>query len=304
MRFIAYPEPWTGALADWQSKASALMRQAQNDPSIKYIVTYGHRPAYSTGYHPGETQIAGILDGFGDSYSKYVLNINGHSHDYERFQPIHGVTHVTVGAPSSLEVPWTSTDPRTAFRAMHLSHLRVDVGATGLRLQAICDDVRQQGGHHLQRRQRASTSTPSAPRRPCQAATDFYVDKTSRPAPTPGPATQATPFCTITKGVTPAACRATTLYVGDGTYAETVKPTVLRHGQRTRSRSPAGPGVTRSIGQGDDQRRLHLRAELHHAVQPHLHRHHRRRRSTCPRATTSTLSRQHGHQRRSAGVGS
>ena len=82
VRFVSYPEPWSGALADWQSKASVLMRQAQNDPSVKYIVTYGHRPPYSTGYHPGETQIAGILDGFGDSYSKYVLNVDGHSHDY------------------------------------------------------------------------------------------------------------------------------------------------------------------------------------------------------------------------------
>ena len=110
VRFISYPEPWTGAWSDWQSKAGPLMRQAQADPNIKYIITYGHRPAYSTGYHAGEPQIASILGGFGESYSKYVLNINGHSHDYERFEPIQGVTHVTVGAPSSLELPWTSTD--------------------------------------------------------------------------------------------------------------------------------------------------------------------------------------------------
>ena len=57
------------------------------------------------------------LDGFGDQYSKYVLNFNGHSHDYERFQPIHGVTHITTGGGgAALETPWSSTDPRTVYR--------------------------------------------------------------------------------------------------------------------------------------------------------------------------------------------
>jgi parallel beta-helix repeat protein len=224
VRFISYPEPWSGALADWQSHASVLMRQAQNDSSVKYVVTYGHRPPYSTGYHPGETQIAGILDGFGDSYSKYVLNIDGHSHDYERFQPIHGVTHVTVGAPSSLEVPWTSTDPRTAFRAMHLSHLRVDVSSTGLRLQSICDDSASKedttcnAGSVLDE---YTIGTPPA----SQATTDVYVDKTSSACSDTGPGTQTTPLCSIAKGVSRLVPDAT-LYVGDGTYAETIKPAV------------------------------------------------------------------------------
>ena len=80
--------------------------------------TFGHRPAYSTGLHPGDTKLANILDALGDKYSKYVLNLNGHSHDYERFQPIHRITHITTGGGgSTLEPPWTSTDPRTADRA-------------------------------------------------------------------------------------------------------------------------------------------------------------------------------------------
>ena len=72
-----------------------------------------------------------------------MLNINGHSHDYERFQPIQGVTHVTVGAPARWRRRGASTDPRTAFRAMHLSHLRVDVvrhrpaAAGGLRRRSV-----------------------------------------------------------------------------------------------------------------------------------------------------------------------
>ncbi len=222
VRFIAYPEPWTGAWSDWQSKAGPLMRQAQDDPNIQYIVTYGHRPPYSTGYHPGEAGIASILDGFGQTYSKYVLNINGHSHDYERFQPIQGVTHVTVGAPSSLETPWTSTDPRTAFRAMHLSHLRVDVGPTGLKLQAVCDssaskeDMTCTAGSVID--EYVIGTPPVLP-----VATDFYVDKTSPVCSDSGNGTSSAPFCTITKGVSRLQA-GNALYIGDGTYAETIKP--------------------------------------------------------------------------------
>jgi Calcineurin-like phosphoesterase len=140
VRFIAYPEPYaSGTWLEWQSKADAIFAAAQADASIHFIVTYGHRPAYSTGHHPGDTKLAGILDTFGDRYSKYVLNLNGHSHDYERFQPIHGVTHITAsGGGATLETPWTSTDPRTVLRAMHEEHVRVDVSASSMRIESVC----------------------------------------------------------------------------------------------------------------------------------------------------------------------
>ena len=68
-----------------------------------------------------------------------MLNLNGHSHDYERFQPIDGVVHITSGGGgASLETPWATTDPRTVFRAMRLEHLRVDVAADRLKIDAIC----------------------------------------------------------------------------------------------------------------------------------------------------------------------
>jgi hypothetical protein len=46
--------------------------------------------------------------------------------------------HVTAaGGGASLE-PWSGSDPRSAFRAMHLIHLRIDVTNTRMTLQAIC----------------------------------------------------------------------------------------------------------------------------------------------------------------------
>ncbi len=139
VRFISYPEPYTSATwAQWKNDATPLMSSAQSNPRIRFIVTFGHRPAYSSGYHHGESQLASILDGFGDRYSKYVLNLNGHSHNYERFQPIHSVVHVTAtGGGADLEA-LSSADKRTTFRALHLIHVRVDVTSTSMTLRAIC----------------------------------------------------------------------------------------------------------------------------------------------------------------------
>jgi hypothetical protein len=139
VRFISYPEPYSEATWQaWQRAAGPIMAAAQADPRINFIVTFGHRPAYSSGYHEGDASLAGILDSFGDRYPKYVLNLNGHSHDYERFKPIHHVVHITAAGGGAELEPWSGTDPRTAYRALHLEHLRVDVTASRIAIQAVC----------------------------------------------------------------------------------------------------------------------------------------------------------------------
>ena len=140
VRFISYPEPYSDATwSSWGVAAGALMAAAQADARIRFIVTFGHRPAYSTGYHSGEKQLASIVDSLGNRYAKYVLNFNGHSHNYERFRPIHGVVHVTAaGGGFPLEPPSATVDPRSAYRAVHLEHVRVDVDSAQIRIQAVC----------------------------------------------------------------------------------------------------------------------------------------------------------------------
>jgi calcineurin-like phosphoesterase family protein len=140
VRFISYPEPYTDATwPDWGKRAAAVMAAAETNPRIHFIVTFGHRPAYSTGYHPGDTSLASVLNGLGDRFSKYVLNLNGHSHDYERFNPIHHVVHITAGGGGADLEPWSSgKDRRDAFRALHLEHLRVDVTQSQIRIQTVC----------------------------------------------------------------------------------------------------------------------------------------------------------------------
>jgi Calcineurin-like phosphoesterase len=147
VRFISYPEPYTSATwADWKSKADRVMASAQANPRIHFIVTFGHRPAYSTGYHSPELTLASILDGFGDKYPKYVLNFNGHSHNYERFVPIHHVVHITAAGGGAALEPLKGKDSRSAFRSLHLEHVRVDVTAKRLRIQAVCGPATSHDG--------------------------------------------------------------------------------------------------------------------------------------------------------------
>ena len=162
---------------------------------------------------------------FGDSYSKYVLNLNGHSHNYERYHPIHGVTHITSGGGgSSLETPWSSTDPRTAYRAMHMEHLRVDVQPSGMRIEAVCgpasskDDITCVEGSVFDS---YTIGTPPPPNPP--PAPTLYVDRNNASCSDSGPGTAAQPFCKIAAGVARATA-GTTVLVFAGTYPEMVQP--------------------------------------------------------------------------------
>jgi hypothetical protein len=258
VRFIAYPEPYTSASwPDWQAQANTLMSQGQSDPSVRYIVTYGHRPAYSSGFHPGDATLAGILDALGGTYSKYVLNVNGHSHDYERFQPINGVTHITAGTPSSEELPWSGTDARTAFRAMHLAHLRVDVDSEGMRIQAVCDEAASKdevtcaAGSVLDE-YTLGTPPPSAP------VTAYYTDNTNAACSDTGPGDVDQPFCTVNRG-TSRLLPGQTLYVGNGTYPEQVS--VANSGTADQPITvTALPGAHPVVGTGTQQHGIYVSA--------------------------------------------
>ena len=144
-RFITLPEPWSGAWSAWNTKADALMAQAQADPDIKYIVTFAHQPAYSSGHYTGSATLRGMLDTLGDTHSKYVLNVNAHSVNYERSHPQHGVVHITAGiGGANLEQDgsclWlTCSQPSwSAYRAMHQGALKLHFTGSGIEGSFIC----------------------------------------------------------------------------------------------------------------------------------------------------------------------
>jgi hypothetical protein len=165
VRFIAYPEPYTsgtsGTLANWESQADLVMAAAEVDPLITFIVTFGHRPAYSTGHHstykldgtlsdPAK-HLVGIFDRLRSKYPKYVLNIAAHSHNYERTCPIKGVApaefcttadqglvHITgAGGGATLEVLEESR-PWTVYRTKHLEHVKIHFTPTRIEGFVVC----------------------------------------------------------------------------------------------------------------------------------------------------------------------
>jgi hypothetical protein len=145
VRFIAYPEPWAGALIDWNTKMKKLMDDGQKDPAITFIVTFGHRPAYSSGRHPGKASFKEALDALGARYGKYVLNLSGHSHNYERTTPQNGVVHLTTGTGGAElerdgDCLWSMCEKPdwSAFRAMHHGVVTLHFTASAIEGSFLC----------------------------------------------------------------------------------------------------------------------------------------------------------------------
>src|SRR5207237_1031056 len=103
-----------------------------------------------------DATLAGYLDALGTAHSKYVLDLCGHSHDYERSHPQHGVTHVVVGtggatleetSGSCLYAGGCPPPSWSAFRAYHHGSLRLRFTATGIRGDAICGPAGDSGSN-------------------------------------------------------------------------------------------------------------------------------------------------------------
>ncbi|MGH9432831.1 MAG: metallophosphoesterase [Terriglobia bacterium] len=147
VRFIAYPEPYTSETwSEWYEKTKILMDQAQADPDITFVVTFGHRAPYTSGYHHSALQLRGYVDMLSRHHSKYMLNLNGHSHDYERSKVEDGVVSVTAGiGGSELEELQTACLFRlcpqpswSRFRAMHFGVLRLHFASAEIQGSFIC----------------------------------------------------------------------------------------------------------------------------------------------------------------------
>src|SRR5262249_60736970 len=83
IRFISFPEPYTRAWSDWADRVDPIMRAAQADTAITFIVVYGHRPSWSSGAdHSGEPDLAASMAKLHRRHPKYVLTLHGHTHHY------------------------------------------------------------------------------------------------------------------------------------------------------------------------------------------------------------------------------
>jgi len=176
--------------------------------------------------------------------------LTGPSHDSERFQPIHGVTHITAGATGSLEPPWTSTDPRTVFRALHREHLRIELASTGMQIDAVCGPPTSNDDSTCTEGAVMDSTTIGVPPPPPELGPVLYVDNTNPLCLDTGGGTEVQPFCSIGAAASRVSA-GQTVEVGGTTYPEAV--TLPRSGTAT---APivfeAAPGASPTLTGGTD----------------------------------------------------
>jgi hypothetical protein len=147
VRIIVYPEPYApGTWHAWGEAVAPLFAAAEVDPAIRFVVTAGHRAAYASTEEGGNAELRALLDGFGRRFPKYVLNLSGRDHAYERTTPQAHVVHVNAGmgggplarAATACGWPDCKLPARVAFRAFHYGMVKVVVRDGDLQIEALC----------------------------------------------------------------------------------------------------------------------------------------------------------------------
>jgi hypothetical protein len=147
VRFIVYPEPYSKETwPDWARTAAPVFAAAEANADLDFVVTTGHRPAYTSGHHGSELQLRAILDSFGKRFPKYVLNIAGRSNAYERTTPQAHVVHITAGigagplerAPPDCQSTECKQPPFIAYHAIHHGYVRLTVHPSAIGIEAVC----------------------------------------------------------------------------------------------------------------------------------------------------------------------
>jgi predicted MPP superfamily phosphohydrolase len=102
----------------------------------KPIVVFLHRALFSSGNHGGDHDLQMALQPLFDQ--AHVLAVfQGHDHDYERSQPIHGVTYFVEGGGGAKLRPFEGKSPDwSAFRYNGFGYALVDVVDDGLEVTA------------------------------------------------------------------------------------------------------------------------------------------------------------------------
>ncbi len=142
-RFISMPAlDMAGSRPEWATAVAPIMAEAQADPSITFIVVYGHFPAWHSGSdHSDDEGLQATLTSLRASYPKFFVSFHGHSHHYERTNPFatNGVLSTVTGGGGSACGGISSTQPAwSAARANEAHHLKIHVGLDFIEGWAIC----------------------------------------------------------------------------------------------------------------------------------------------------------------------
>lgn len=89
---------------------------ARSEAAWKIVI--GHHPIYTSGEHHGETAIVQLRKDLEPLLVKHgvPLYLAGHDHDYERFAPINGVTHIISGGAGAWLRDFEAPQPHSLVR--------------------------------------------------------------------------------------------------------------------------------------------------------------------------------------------
>ncbi|HLP74185.1 MAG TPA: metallophosphoesterase family protein [Bacteroidales bacterium] len=150
-RIISLPEPWESSVrSEWLTQVAPVFEEAQENPQIKFIITFGHRSAYTSTNRrsPGEQSLRTMLDKLHADYPKYKLDLSGHNHQYERYLLPGDMTYVVnVSTGSYYHEGWQTPEKpeNCAFRAIHYGILVLDVSENSIdgRLECSAGSTQQ-----------------------------------------------------------------------------------------------------------------------------------------------------------------
>jgi hypothetical protein len=99
-----------------------------------------HHPPYSSGFHGSATE---VRDVFVPRFERYGVQLvfSGHEHDYQRTNPINGVTYIVSGAGSRTRGTGTADFTAVAYSTHH--YVDVNIYADHILLRAIDQDGEQ-----------------------------------------------------------------------------------------------------------------------------------------------------------------
>jgi hypothetical protein len=147
-RFISWPERWNSSTTwqDWAKAADPVFKEAQADPDIRFIVTFGHQSPYTSarGRSGGSGTQKTLWNALAAKYSKFRLDLSGHNHQYERYSFPSGITYIINSTAGSYYRGWEDTiKPDICnFRAIHYGILVLDFTEDAIRGKFVCSAVR------------------------------------------------------------------------------------------------------------------------------------------------------------------
>jgi hypothetical protein len=193
VRFISCPERYNSSYTwqNWETAAKPIFAAAQNDPNIKFIVTLVHQSPWTStvSRYPGSSTQQAIWNRMRASYSKYVLDLSGHNHNYERYQLSNGLTTIINSTCGAYYRAWASPTKPTncAYRAIHYGILVLDFSANAIQGQYICSVNTSRTGTDYD----VEEDVCGTPNQVGMVIDSFTIGTPDSAAPTPNPMTWA-----------------------------------------------------------------------------------------------------------------